>query len=139
MKRSHDFTGKKGQKVSDKTMGPWSVHNEENEQGKLVREMAEDLDLVAVSSFFRPCRKYGGAGTWQAYGDQKDYPIATLDYVFLSRRWRSCCLNVQPCWGPSEHRFASGNGVRKDHAFLKLTIRLRLAKAEKVHRPDRKY
>ena len=50
MKRSHDFTGKKGQKVSDKTMGPWSVHNEENEQGKLVREMAEDLDLVAVFS-----------------------------------------------------------------------------------------
>ena len=73
------------------------------------------------------------------WGDKKDYPIATLDYVFMSRWWRSCCLNVQARWGPSEHRFVTGNGVRKDHAFLETTIRLRLTKAERVHRPDRKY
>ena len=115
------------------------MHKDENEQGKLVREMAEDLDLVAVSTFFRPRRKHGGAGTWQAWGDKKDYPIATLNYVFMSRRWRSCCLNVQARWGPSEHRFVTGNGVRKDHTFMETTIRLRLAKVEKVHRPHQKY
>ena len=57
----------------------------------------------------------------------------------MSKRWRTSCLSVKSRWGPSEHRFCSGNGVRKDHALLLVKLRMRLTKAEKVSRPDRKF
>jgi ribonuclease HI/exonuclease III len=139
MGRSDDFTGKPGGRASGGVTGQWCVHDSENEQGKQVRQMAEDLDLVAVSTFYRPRRKRGGAGTWQPYGDKKDFAVANLDYLFVCRRWRTSCLSTKVRWGPSEHRFVTGNGVRKDHGMLSMKYRVRLTKAEKVHRPDRKY
>ena len=137
--RSYDW-GKPGvEKVTGGITGPWSVHDSDNEQGAKIRRLCEERSLVVASTFFRPPQKYGGAGTFQPFGKKKRFAVARLDHFLVSKRWRRCATSCQVKWAPSEHRWSSKSGIRKDHGLLEMRMRLRLPKVERVHRPDRKY
>ena len=137
--RSYDWGKPDGEKVNGGVTGPWSVHDSDNEQGAKIRRLCEERDLVASSTFFKPRRKYGGAGTFKPIGKKSHLAVANLDYLLVSQRWQRCVISCRVKWAPSEHRWSSKNGVRKDHGLLEARMRLRLPKVEKVHRPDRKY
>jgi hypothetical protein len=132
--RAYDFTGKKRvlkehDNVETEVSGCWSVHRNDNEMGGKIRDFLIEESMVAASTYFHPQRKVGGAKTYEPFGDAgKGRKGAGLDYACIYERYQSSCTSVEIKWGPSEHRFGSGNGVQKDHAMLVMNLRLRVAK-----------
>ena len=87
--------------------------------GVMIRELCEDNELIAQSTFFKPKRGKHGAGTHMPFGEKSaGKQVATIDNLLIDRRWRTGFLNTQATWGASQWRFGTANGVRKDHALL---------------------
>ena len=123
-------------------VGRWTLYDSDNEMGAMFRRFVEEQDLDVVSTHFTPRKKgRGGAGTFQGIrkvdGRVESFrKLQQLDYIALSSRFRSSCVNVQTRWGPSEARWKNGTGQRQDHAMLVMTFRMRLRKPAQVTRPD---
>lgn len=84
--RAYDYTGRKrvlkdSDDVESEVTGPWSVHHQDNEMGKKLREFLVDFDLAAANTYFKPKRKKAGAGTYEPFEVEGVYRKgATLDY-----------------------------------------------------------
>ena len=50
--------------------GQWCSNAEENEMGVMLRELCEDNELIAQSTFFKPKRRKQGAGTHMPFGEK---------------------------------------------------------------------
>lgn len=142
--RAYNFTGTKrpakivegmAEKTAEVT-GCWSVHNQDNEMGTMLRQYLQDHSMVSVGSFFRPVQKKAGAATYVPFGDYKHRKSAGLDHICLSRQWFSSAINFKVRWHPSEHRWANGRGMKKDHALIEMSFRMRVAKTQPRKKPN---
>ena len=79
--------------------------------GVMLRELCEDNELIAQSTFFKPKRRKQGAGTHMPFGKKSaGKQSSTIDYLLIDRRWRTCVLGggagadgglggeVRPAW-----------------------------------------
>lgn len=132
-----DFNAQLGRNLLGLT-SRWSVHWESNTMGDMLAKFMGEHDLVAASTFFRPCRKYGGVATYKPFSDEGWHKATSnLDYALVSSCWQSSWVSSQVRWGPSEHRFCSGNGERMDHAMIVGKFHLRLRTRQAASWPDR--
>eukprot|EP01050_Picozoa_sp_SAG11_P008249 SAG11_NODE_718_length_7584_cov_10.771009_3_plen_513_part_00 len=133
-------------KAGDKRVGPFTPHARGDDGGKFMSEMMEEFDLWAPLSFFKPARSRSvkTAGMSAQAGEMrlgnatfimerrlprslrvegvKAQAPAMLDYILLSRRYRSSVTSAQVRWGAGICR----HGVRRDHGLVEVKWRFRV-------------
>ena len=136
--------------TGSKRVGPYTPHERGDEGGCLMGEMMEEFDLWAPLTFFKPASsREKGRGTRlgnATYVMEKRLPKtlkkegvkarapAMLDYVLMSRRYRSSVSNAQVKWGASMYK----RGMRYDHGLLEIQWRFRV-RCSKKGVPNRDY
>eukprot|EP01084_Bolivina_argentea_P050001 91945_1 len=99
-------------------VGRYNKHKYPCSNGKLVHELMEEFELVAISTYFKP-RKSRSTGTWIDKYNQS-YQI---DHILVNKRWASSIRNSKMNWNVTLHRF----GYKRDHCAITIDLNLRFA------------
>ena len=110
-----DFNAKIGTEDFVKQVaGKYTLHDETNENGKLLSHFATAQNLIIQSTCFSHKRIH--KGTWKAPGSNI---VNQIDHILVSRRHRSSVIDVRSARGPN---------CDSDHYMVKMIIRERISK-----------
>ena len=113
-----DFNAKIGSEESMKMVaGRFTLHNESNDNGQRLGQMAAKYNMVIKSTCFD--HKKIHLGTWKCPGSSL---VNQIDHVVVGRRNASNILDVKACRGPN---------CDSDHFLVKAKVRHRLSNAQK--------
>ena len=120
-----DFNAKVGkEKHLMKVAGKYTIHNETSENGNLLAQFTTRNRLFIKSTSFK--HKKIHMGTWKILRMNE---MNQIDYVFLSLWQSSSVIDVRSCRVPS---------CDLDHYLVRVKVRERITKLQKVSRMDRK-
>lgn len=113
-----DFNAKVGKEdFVSSVAGKYTLHDETNENGTLLCQMALSQDLIVESTCFDHKRIH--KGTWKAPGGEL---LNQIDHVLVSRRHATSIIDVRTCRGPN---------CDSDHYLVKTVLRERLSNVMK--------
>ena len=113
-----DFNSRLARNIPNLT-GQYCIHNRTNEQGEYLKDICQDTDLYAISTHFTPkSRKASkimpctGHGTY--ISSFKDRTPTQIDYIFVSKDFKSDVVNCYTTWEPAIKLHSSG--ISEDHS-----------------------
>jgi hypothetical protein len=95
------------------------MHYYSDSGGEKLLEIMSRLQLTAVSTctVFKPKRN-SKLGNATYIGKSKDCIPSQIDYVLMSKRYKSDCTDCKTQWGPTMYRF----GHKFDHAAVLVSL-----------------
>ena len=108
---------------SDKLVGNWCVHPRSNQEGEHFLDLMRKTKLVAISTFFQPCRRKTNV-TYIA----KDtaYKPSQIDYILISSRWATSITKCRVRWGMTIQRW----GRIYDHGTIECNFKTKVNKKQ---------
>eukprot|EP01084_Bolivina_argentea_P040838 75385_1 len=109
-----DFNGQLGR--DSYGVGRYNRHKTPCKNGKMLHELMEEFELVAISTYFKP-RKGRSTATWiDKYN--KGYQI---DHILINKRFASSVKSAKMNWNITLHRY----GYKYDHCAVVVDLKLR--------------
>ena len=113
---------------SSEGVGKWCIHKQSDRGGRMLSSIIHEFGLSVASTYFQPKHNHCNA----TYLHKGNGAPSQIDYMLISKRWKTNVLSCRVKWGITELRY----GRKWDHGMLQARLRLKVRQVRRQRKYD---